>query len=530
MNTRSPGTQKALPLVCALAALLGAAGSASAAAAGGMSSVADDVAMVQPFIGETTAIILKIDPARVSLPDLTRLLKAPPPGSEEAFRAWTREAAGWIAAFRTAAAGQAVYATVGMPVSKSEYPAFLLLRQTPEVDRKRLLKSLNAAGERQSCVRDGVIVVMPGEKDDAAAAIAALDRAPRTELADAFRAVEKYPFQALLLPPQYVRQTVVELLPKLPRQLGGGSSDVLTQGVVWAALGLDLQQLRGELIVKSASQKAARDLAEQLPRILRSAHETLPEFKRRFSQETLELLLAVLAFQMDDDRLVVRFDGSEPTGRCMRLAAMAAAAAGERIVRQKNTDRFKRILLAMHQHHDAYKAFPPGDEVPNRSTLSWRVHLLPFLDQAALYKEFHLDEPWDSAHNKRLIEKMPDAYKSGWFGIAPGHTTFLAPVGEDTVFGGQKGTKISEITDGTSNTLILVEVKPQLAVPWTAPQDYAFDPKAPAQGLQVGAGGRFLAGLADGSVQQLRADAKPEVLLRFFRKSDGQPVDWQAVR
>ena len=128
-----------------------------------------------------------------------------------------------------------------------------------------------------------------------------------------------------------------------------------------------------------------------------------------------------------------------------------------------------------------------------KSGLSWRVHLLPFLDANALYKEFDLKQSWDSPHNMPLVKKMPKVFKSTWLGIKPGHTSFLAPLGEDTIYGGEKAVKIRQITDGTSNTVTLVEVKPSLSVPWTAPQDYAFDAKNPGQGLRLGHDGRFLA-------------------------------------
>ncbi|HID76765.1 MAG TPA: hypothetical protein EYP56_12315 [Planctomycetaceae bacterium] len=80
------------------------------------------------------------------------------------------------------------------------------------------------------------------------------------------------------------------------------------------------------------------------------------------------------------------------------------------------------------------------------------------------------------------------------------------------------------------NTVVLVQVEPQWAVPWTAPQDYRFDPRDPARGLQLGSDGRFLAGFADGSARLLRGDLRPELLLRLFRKSDGQRIDWKTIQ
>ena len=526
-------TPRALRAASALCCLLAVLTGGTGAWAGEASSVADDVAIVQPFIGPTTTFVLKVDPTRLALPDLSDTLKATAPGSEEAYRAWSREVGEGLEALRAATSGQAVYATIGIPVSSNEWPAFFFLKGKPDADPKQLLDGLNALSPMESCTRDGYFVAMPGRRADVAAAVDALVPSPREVLTGAFEAVASYPIQVLILPPDYVRRTVAELLPRLPRQLGGGPSDVLTEGLVWAALGVDLAQLHAELVVQSGSEEAARGLSAHLGKMLQSAYNEVPEINTRIPRETYETLLPLIAPQIEGDRFTVRLAGLERTGGTMRLVTLLGAAIQDRVRRNTNADKFKQILLAMHNYHDSYKAFPPRDEVRDesgRSKLSWRVHILPFLEEVKLYEEFHIDEPWDSPHNKRLVAKMPKVYQSPGFGLKPGHTTFLAPVGEDTVFGGRKATKLSNVTDGTSNTVVLVEVKPEWAAPWTAPEDYAFDPKAPGRGLAVGADGRFLAAFGDGSAQLLRGNLEPELLLRLFQKSDGHPIDRKAIR
>lgn len=78
---------------------------------------------------------------------------------------------------------------------------------------------------------------------------------------------------------------------------------------------------------------------------------------------------------------------------------------------RKSKNNLKMIMLAMHNYHDVYGAFPTNVVDGNgKPILSWRVHLLPYLEQDALYKKFKLDEGWDSANNKKLIEEIPDVY------------------------------------------------------------------------------------------------------------------------
>src|SRR5438445_3414044 len=97
--------------------------------------------------------------------------------------------------------------------------------------------------------------------------------------------------------------------------------------------------------------------------------------------------------------------------------------------------------IAMHQYVDTFKSLPAHASVDKdgKALLSWRVHILPFVEQDALYKEFHLDEPWDSAHNKELIARIPPIYRSPQSRAGAGKTTYLVPVGKHALFGGKKG-------------------------------------------------------------------------------------------
>jgi hypothetical protein len=244
---------------------------------------------------------------------------------------------------------------------------------------------------------------------------------------------------------------------------------VLTEGLRWAALGLDPNGPRAILVVKSASPQAAQRLADHVPGMLKNVYDELTEFQQHVDGETFQAMMSLITPAVEDDRIVFRFGEDQPGFVNPQLIAGIAAAIEDNVRARDKANKFKQILLAMHNYHDVYKMFPPRDDLRDeqgRSGLSWRVHLLPFVDQQKLYDEFRLDEPWDSLHNKPLMEKMPEVYQSRWIDVAPGHTTFLAPVGEDTVFGGSKPIRFSDIRDGTSNTVVLVEVKPQLAVPW----------------------------------------------------------------
>lgn len=500
---------------CCLAFLLMAAGNANS----------DDAANVEPFIGEPTCLVIKIDTSQLALPE----------SFEQVVKAFDAEisadaAKQAIAAIRQAADGQPVYATLGIPSSNRDLSAFVFVKDTGKVDLGALLGAVGNKGLGPASAHKGMLVTAPKSGTDVASQLEQLVPTPRKELQPALDAVADFPVQVLLLPPDFVRRTMVELEPTLPPVLGGGPSSVLTDGVLWAALGIDPAKSRVELVVQSASERAARELSAYLPKLVEAVYQALPQVQRwRLPHKALEAVTELTSSAVEGDQLVIQFAQKEG----LQLLTGMIATVREQAVRSTNTNKFKQLGLALHNYHDTYRVFPPRAEdrdKTGKSGLSWRVHLLPYAGENELFKEFHLDEPWDSPHNKPLIEKMPEIYRDGLPDTPPGKTTFLAPVGEDTVFGGVKPMHFGRIWDGTSNTAWLVQVKPELAVPWTAPQDYAFDPKDPAKGLLVDGDRRFLVALMDGSIHHLRADAKPETLLNLFRKGDRKPLDWKELR
>ncbi len=169
--------------------------------------------------------------------------------------------------------------------------------------------------------------------------------------------------------------------------------------------------------------------------------------------------------------------------------------------------------------------------------LSWRVTLLPYLDQGKLYKEFKLDEPWDSPHNKKLLEKMPAVYApvmgktkepySTYYRIFTGPNTPFDPMKARRGPEGLGGARFpASFPDGTSNTILIVEAAE--AVPWTKPDELEFDRKKPLPKLGGQFPGIFLAALADGSVRMIRRAISEETLKNAIDPADGNVLgpDW----
>lgn len=180
----------------------------------------------------------------------------------------------------------------------------------------------------------------------------------------------------------------------------------------------------------------------------------------------------------------------------------------------------KQIGLAMHNYHDVFGSFPANDRGETEAVgLSWRVHLLPYLYDFALYQEFHMDEPWDSDHNKALIPRMPKI-----FGNSPeGKTSIHVFVGESTPFGG-KPIGITGVVDGTSNTIMVVRAGDDTAEIWTKPGGLAFDKANPIQALG-NIGEKFDVLFMDASVRSLPKSIDPATLGNLIQHSDGNTVE-----
>jgi RNA polymerase sigma factor (sigma-70 family) len=196
------------------------------------------------------------------------------------------------------------------------------------------------------------------------------------------------------------------------------------------------------------------------------------------------------------------------------------------VLRAQSAANLKKLANAMHQYLDVNERFPPvaSQSRDGKPLLSWRVLLLPYLGEKSLFKEFHLDEPWDSAHNKKLLEKMPAVYAPVGGSPKEAHATYYQVfAGTGTMFDDPRGVRIRDIADGTVLTAMLVEGA--APVPWTRPADleYASDKALPKLGGLFKEGFHLVT--ADGFVRFLKRQTNEKLIRALITRADGELID-----
>jgi Protein of unknown function (DUF1559) len=474
-----------------------------------------------PFIDEHTLVVARVDVSRVDVETVLKLAAAVVGEGDEVGEAADAVRAS-VKQFLQAG-GRDVFVTYG-PGDFPNLPC--LIAPAPEGAHKavgdQLVGLFKAADkEVQWTALHGCVCV--GTKE-ALAVLKARKPVARADLAAALDAGADGVAQVAFALSAEARKIHEQVAPTLPPELGGGGIQKLTRGMKWMAVVVGPgPKMPARWVTECASPEAAGDLKE---------------VERRAQQAVAaELLRAGDEPGPAARRLTGLFDNARTTQEGARLTtewdlAPAVLAAlkrpeGPPAERMRSANNLKQLMLALHNYHDAHGHFPTDvRDKDGKPLLSWRVAILPYVDQDALYKDFKLDEPWDSEHNKKLIDKMPKVLRSPRQAAAlKDRTTYLAPLGKGLMWDEPKGLKITQIADGTSNTVALVEADDDRAVVWSKPEDITIDPRNPVTGLLGHYAEGFHAAMADGSVRFFKKGIEPMALWALFTRAGGEVVE-----
>jgi prepilin-type processing-associated H-X9-DG protein len=228
-------------------------------------------------------------------------------------------------------------------------------------------------------------------------------------------------------------------------------------------------------------------------------------------------------------------------GLAIALILPAFPAARESAHRSQCANHLKQIHWAMYNYHEVHGCFPPAYTVDKngRPLHSWRVLLLPYLEQAELYKRIRLDEPYDSPHNRAVFDSTQGAHD----GLGSMPFVFRCPsdkqngiaanyvmlVGPRTISNGPNSVHLKDISDGTSSTIAVVETY-GLGIRWYEPRDLrvgemSFRINDPEHyGIASHHPGGAQAGFADGSARYLADTTDPRTVEAMTTINGGEDV------
>jgi hypothetical protein len=486
---------------------------------------------VAPFVDDETMAVYRVDLTKIDVAKSARRLLGPI-ADKGPLTQPLRDLATRTESLRKAGAAE-----VYVLLRANQGPSFVV-PLVPGADRAKLEQTLagKAAPESRPFWQVGSvadIAVFAGRQEELERARRADRKAPLPPwIAEAMKAEESADIQIVFAPNAPLRQALEQQMPTLPPAIGGGPITVLTRGLTWGAIGVRLEPKASiHVTARATDAQAAQDLDKLAADTLKFLGPIAPNILMAFGPGAppvpgMTKLVQQVAVKVDGARLTAGLDVEQVAD----LVRPQLAKIRPMNIHVDCVNNLKQIMLAMHNYHDANNAFPPAFRAnkTGKPLLSWRVLILPFLGQGELYNEFHLDEPWSSPHNKALIVKMPDVYRCP--SLDPektpiGKTSYLTPRGKRSMFPGATGVKIADITDGTSNTVAVVDGGADNMVVWTVPDDWEIDGVdiKPETILKQHVRGSYV-GFADGSVRLLQSTINHAVFDALLTRAGGEVI------
>jgi len=448
---------------------------------------------IAPLLNENTAVVAHIDLSQVKPDDIAAKLK--PMLSKLGIPTEQLDAAPAMLkpnlAALTALKVRDIYFLSYVPLLP-KYPGFVAIPLDKASDADAVKKILGHPGfpdESFAKTIGNFLLLSPIANDpidDSVWNTITSSPTPRPELLEALESVKGSAVQIALIPPPYTKRVLEESgFDMLPPPLNKTPMSVVTNGVRWTVLAADLDKPQLRWVIRSEHEQAARDLRKLFEQAVDLALANIDSIHERILMEKMkaggvepETFLKSFLPVPKENRLELTVNEAfieERTKIVANLPETMLDALASSARAQQCQNHLKQIVLAFHNHHDTFGKFPPLHTVDKdgKPLHSWRVAILPYLEQNELYKKIRLDEPWDSEYNKQFHSQCPAFFQCPQM-VAKnpaikrdGLTTYSVIVGKNAYPEADKKYDLYMITDGTSNTLAVVER--QVPVCWMDP-------------------------------------------------------------
>lgn len=400
--------------------------------------------------------------------------------------------------------------------------------------RVEMLVGLTGNAEIQTSLKGDLVVI--GQKE-AVELYLKSPADPREDLAAAWKQTDTSGAGVILFGDADSRRVLRELFPRLAEPYENIDGPLIADRIDYLSVSMKLKgKFAAKLTVRARDADAANIVAD--------AHKSFAAYLKKTGGENKELerFEQNMAFALKVASPIIRGVDVEVEGSKVEfdldrvlqdpkliVDAIQPVRQAARVAQTKNNVR--QILLAMLNYESANKVLPVGPIVDEdgKPLLSWRVRILPYMEQNNLYKKFKLDEPWDSPHNIELLQFVPVTYGSPFPEddelMSEGKTRFLSPMGEGCASGLKDDLTFRKMKDGSSNTIALLFSTPEAAVEWTKPDDWEINMAAPTKTIVEGNSTRIF-GVFDGSVHELLPTVADDLLRAMLTFEGGEVFDW----
>lgn len=288
----------------------------------------------------------------------------------------------------------------------------------------------------------------------------------------------------------------------------------------YLSAGVDINNQRFNIQIQCEDSESSKAIAERIEGSM-SRIANSQGIKRNLP--SMSNWLNNIDLTVSQDRISLNVDGDEFNVMVKALSRPLIQI----LKRQKyseETARAREIAIGLLKYEEEYGTFPPQYSVNEKGEPmhSWRVLILPYIEQRNLFNEFRMSEPWDSPHNKKVATLVPVNYLINGGGMIDGmlHTRVLAMVSDNSIIRLKK-TSIAQITDGTVNTISVAIGSPKQAVPWTKPVDIEGTPEAIAKQMMTENPEGFWVATCDSGVHFVPPIADKEKLAWALQIDDG---------
>ncbi|QEG23049.1 DUF1559 family PulG-like putative transporter [Mariniblastus fucicola] len=375
--------------------------------------------------------------------------------------------------------------------------------------------------------RDGAVIAAGPDQFDRLKNDAANDTVDRSDI---WKSIDGGSLGVVLFGDDDSRKVVKELMPPLPGPFAKLDGELIADGTKWIGFSAKVNASPELKIEIEASDDDSAKVYEAVINDGLKMAKFAPQVREVIPKSEVKFVFEAIKPKRNGTR--VTMSASELTKDLDRLAKVLAPqvkAARAAAIKTQTKNMLRQLILGMLNYESAHRHFPTQYNVDadGKPLLSWRVHILPFLNQMELYEQFNLEEPWDSEQNLKLVSKMPMTYwdpRGEAFELnKEGKTIFQVPAGEGLVFNAANKTGFGDLTDGSSNTISIVAMPPEQAVPWTKPVDWNVDLENPLEKLKAKGKKEVVLSLCDGSTHEFPLKA-PDTWRRFIGPKDGEIV------